>query len=141
MLLRSLRIQQPACVGNCVNGFADTNSRYCIAVCPTSWYADTTGMVCTQSCSGGKVPSDISNLCVSTCVANTFKNSSGICSATCPSGTFADPSTWTCTGSCPTATLSTYGDTVNHLCVLVCPTGYYRSGTVCLNNCNPELAD
>lgn len=128
------------CVNPCTNGFADSNSRYCIAVCPATWYAD--GAVCTQSCTGGKVPSDISNLCVSTCVNNTYKDPSNVCSPTCPSGKFADPSTWSCADNCPTSTLFTYGDPVNNLCVLVCPTGYFRDiNGRCRNDCNPRLAD
>lgn len=130
-----------SCVGTCVNGFADPNSRYCIAVCPTDWYGDTNGMVCTQSCSNSQTASNISNMCVSTCTNNTYKTSTGVCSPTCPTG-FADSSSWSCVPSCPTGVHNTYGDTVNKICVLVCPTGYYRDPSgVCLADCNPLLAD
>jgi hypothetical protein len=101
------------CVTECTHNasyfsYANEFTRACVTVCPAS---------------KGLVGDQLIWKCVARCSSLTqyADLNAGYCVSLCPSGYFADNSTQTCVSNCSQYTLM-YGDTVNRVCVTVCPT-------------------
>ena len=82
------------CVPNCLTGYADNYSRYCVAVCPDDpqSYGDTTDMICINECRFGQFSDNSTNLCVPKCPASPDYYGdphTGRCALFCTEGSYA----------------------------------------------------
>ena len=133
------------CVGTCPAGsFADPISRYCIAVCPNTYFGD--NKVCVQTCqTASTTASNITQLCEAICPNYTY-SLNGHCYANCTGSLYQNDDSHLCDTACPAGL---FADPVSHRCLQYCQTGYYRqsSGTsagFCVlenSGCSPLFAD
>ena len=103
------------CVATCTGGsFADTISKYCIAICPDGWWGDIN--ICRQTCQTPSTSaSNITQTCVSNCPKLTY-HEGGVCKANCTIG-YNNDQLGTCHTSCPLTPIKLFANPVNHDCV------------------------
>lgn len=135
--------------------FADSSTRTCVPICPTtpSLFGETVNFTCVQTCPSGTFANTASRLCVSSCPGQ-FKLASpnqcvsicpadqavplygdpnnGECVATCTNNFFRYKTTSMCVSSCTTFSLLAFDMT----CVQFCPQGFYaNSSGICVSTC------
>ena len=133
------------CEATCSNSsyFGDSNSRYCVTLCPSTPDFYSQSGICTATCSTGFADKQDSRKCNARCSSTPLAYYGHInrcyLSADCPAGWYGDNSTQLCS-QCA-GSLFPFGDNVTKRCVSLCPNNSFGDYTLrlCVVRCDFSL--